>query len=125
LKRGGIQGKITIPPSEMRTAARFNFPEFAHLARTVLGDHDIEAFVFDENLVQLDWLLCNAIGGVRLVVNLADYSEAVRILKSCAGRNTDGECETFSVPAGHIFRSNCTHGGWRPLLPFRSPDLHC
>ena len=87
----------------MRTVARFDFPEYAHLARTLLADNEIEAFVFDENLIQLNWLYCYAIGGVRLVVDPGDHADAVRILKSCARTTTEDGYETFSLPAGHLF----------------------
>lgn len=86
----------------MKTAARFDYPEFAHLARTVLANHEIEAFVLDENIVQWNWGYLYAIGGVRLVVDPEDHTEAVRILKSCAWKDMDGKYEKISLPAGHL-----------------------
>ena len=86
----------------MTTAARFDFPEFAHLARTVLADHEIEAFVFDENIVQLNWAYSYAVGGVRLVVSPEDHAEAVKVLQSCARVEMDGKYEVLDIPAGHL-----------------------
>ena len=58
----------------MKTIARFQVPEEAHLFRSYLESYEIPAFVFDEHLVQMAWHYSNAIGGVRVVVP-DDYSE--------------------------------------------------
>jgi Putative prokaryotic signal transducing protein len=61
----------------MKTIATFSKPEEAHLFRTRLEAAGIPAYVQDENLIQLDWLYSNAIGGVR--VQIADKDlDAVR-----------------------------------------------
>ena len=44
----------------MTTIATFNKPEEAHLLRMRLEAGGIAAFLQDENLVQIDWLLANA-----------------------------------------------------------------
>lgn len=65
----------------MRTVARYETPEEAHLARIRLGFHGLESFLQDEYLVQLDWLYSNAVGGVRLQVGDENVNEALAILK--------------------------------------------
>jgi hypothetical protein len=60
----------------MRTIARFQFPENAWLFRSFLRDREIDAHVFDEHVVQWQWTLSDAIGGVRVVVPLHDVEEA-------------------------------------------------
>jgi hypothetical protein len=40
----------------------------------------IEAFLFDDNMVRLDWFNANALGGVKLRVDAANVEEANRIL---------------------------------------------
>jgi hypothetical protein len=61
----------------MKTIATFNKPEDAHLLRMRLEAVGIPAFIQDENFVQLDWLLSNAVGGARLQVSDDDL-EATR-----------------------------------------------
>ena len=52
----------------VQTIATFSKPEDAHLLRMRLDAGGIEAFVQDENMIQMDWLLSNAVGGVRVQV---------------------------------------------------------
>lgn len=52
----------------MTTIATFNKPEEAHLLRMRIEAGGFHAFIQDENLVQIDWLLANAVGGVRVQV---------------------------------------------------------
>lgn len=61
----------------MKTIARFQTPEEAHLFRLFLEARDISAHVWDENLVQAAWHYSDAIGGVRIVVNENDSSQAL------------------------------------------------
>lgn len=64
----------------MTTIATFSKPEEAHLFRMRLGAVEIEAFVQDENLVQNYWLLCNAVGGVKVQVAAEDVDDAREFL---------------------------------------------
>lgn len=52
----------------MVTVATFTKPEDAHLFSMNLESAGIESFIQDENFVQMDMLLSNAIGGVRVQV---------------------------------------------------------
>lgn len=56
--------------------------EEAHLGRLRLERDGIPAYVADEHLLQLDWRLTNAIGGVRLMVGEEHVDEALAILKA-------------------------------------------
>jgi len=60
----------------VQTIATFSKPEDAHLLRMRLNAGGIEAFVQDENMVQMDWLLSNAVGGVRVQVADEDAKAA-------------------------------------------------
>ena len=64
----------------MTTIATFNKPEEAHLLRMRLEAGGIAAFIQDENIVQIDWLLANAIGGVRVQVADEDVAAAHELL---------------------------------------------
>lgn len=65
----------------MITIARFSKPEEAHLLRLRLGTGGVPAYILDENMVQMDWLYSNAIGGVRVQVSDEDLADAREILQ--------------------------------------------
>ena len=52
----------------MTTIATFTKPEEAHLVKMRLEAAGIEAVILDENVIQIDMLFSNAMGGVRLQV---------------------------------------------------------
>ncbi|MGB8353783.1 MAG: hypothetical protein WCD79_07855 [Chthoniobacteraceae bacterium] len=52
----------------MQTIAKFTKPEDAHLLRMRLESAGFEAFVQDENTIQIDAFYSNAIGGVSVQV---------------------------------------------------------
>jgi hypothetical protein len=52
----------------MVTIASLSKPEEAHMLRMRLEAAGFPAYVQDEHLIQIDWLLSNAIGGVRVQV---------------------------------------------------------
>jgi rubredoxin len=64
----------------VKTIATFSKPEEAHLFRTRLEAAGIPAFVQDENLIQMDWLYSNAIGGVRVQIADEDLEAAREFL---------------------------------------------
>ncbi len=74
----------------MITIATFTVPEDAHLFRTFLASRGIEGFVLDENFVQMAWYYSNAIGGVRLAVNVDDVEEARGIYQEYMAALRDG-----------------------------------
>jgi hypothetical protein len=52
----------------------------AELARGLLDSAGVEAFLFDDNMVRLDWFNANALGGVKLRVDASNVEAANRIL---------------------------------------------
>ncbi len=65
----------------METVARFHKGEEAYLFRSYLESEGIQAFVFDEHFPQLWWLYTQAIGGIRVVVDV-DVAEQAADLYS-------------------------------------------
>ena len=61
--------------------ASFSQPVEAHLARTKLESEGIPCMVGDENLVRVDWLLSNAVGGVKLMVPATELERAREALR--------------------------------------------
>jgi hypothetical protein len=77
------------PPKLVIVGQYVNAPD-ALLAKSVLDSADIECFLADENLIRMDWLYSNAIGGIKLLVREEDASAAMEMLdQSCP--------ETFDV----------------------------
>ena len=66
----------------MKTLASFNLPMDAYLLRARLEGSGIAAYVRDENLITLDWLYSNAVGGVKVDVMDEDYEQALQLLES-------------------------------------------
>lgn len=59
---------------------RFRDLPDALLAKSVLDSADLNCFLFDENLVRLDWLWSNLLGGVKLCVPREQAQEAAALL---------------------------------------------
>lgn len=70
------------------TIAAFDQPAKARLAQNALTAAEIPAVVSDESLVAMDWLLSNAVGGVKVQVWDEDVDRAVEVLEAEFG--TDG-----------------------------------
>jgi hypothetical protein len=52
----------------------------AMVDRTTLESAGIKCYLYDDNLIRLDWFVSNAIGGAKLVVSQNDAPEALKIL---------------------------------------------
>jgi hypothetical protein len=48
--------------------------------RTALESAGIQCFLYEDNLIRLDWFVSNAIGGAKLVVSENDAADAAKIL---------------------------------------------
>ena len=62
----------------------------AELAKGTLEAAGIESFLFDDNMVRMDWFNANAIGGVKLRIDRGNVDDANRILDESI---PDGESE--------------------------------
>lgn len=103
--------------STYRTA----FP--AELAKDALAHAGITAFVADENIVTTDWLLGNAVGGVKLEVAEGDAPAATEILERFfaeqktqqqareADADTDAKCLSCGADMDEAAET-CAACGW-------------
>jgi hypothetical protein len=66
----------------------------AELAKGLLESAGIEAFLFDDNMVRLDWFNANALGGVKLRVDADQVEEANRVLAESAAAGALPENES-------------------------------
>ena len=56
-----------------------DIPE-ALLAKGRLESFGIECFLADDNMVRMDWFLSNLLGGVKLLVDPGDFTQAAKLL---------------------------------------------
>ena len=64
----------------MKTLATYPTLIEAQLKQSLLRSAGIEAFIPDENTIQIDWMYRNAIGGIRLQVSNNQLEEALELL---------------------------------------------
>jgi hypothetical protein len=84
---------------DLVTVATFNDPVEANLARNRLVAAGLRAFLANEETVDMDWLLANALGGIRLEVGGADVNAALAVLDQPDGPDLSGAVETGEAPA--------------------------
>jgi len=65
----------------------------ALLAKGRLQASGIECFLADENMVRMDWFISNLLGGVKLLVQPSDFSQASRILSEPVSFESDSESD--------------------------------
>jgi len=70
--------------------------------RMILEAAGIDCFLYDENMVRLDWLWSNLLGGLKLVVRQSDAEDAENVLSGTANEKFDvdgvGEYEQELCP---------------------------
>lgn len=82
----------------MVTVATFTKPEEAHLFSMNLESAGIESFIQDENFVQVDMLLSNAIGGVRVQVAEEDLPATREYLEATNKANAGSVAPPIVCP---------------------------
>ena len=82
----------------MVVVATFSKPEEAHLLRMRLEAGGIQAFIRDENTIQVDWLYSNAMGGVRVEVAEEDVAATRELLAADNGISAQ-DSESIANPA--------------------------
>ncbi len=68
------------PPGPVMIGRYQNLPA-ASLAKSMLDSAGIESFLSDDNLVRMDWLYSNAVGGIKLLVREEDAETARELLE--------------------------------------------
>ena len=79
---------------ELVTVATYDRATDAHIALGRLAAEGIEARLFDEQTVQMDWLYAIALGGIKLRVSRSDVPAARKVLEtdySAALENMDSD----------------------------------
>ena len=88
--------------------ATFSQPIEAHLARTKLESEGIVCVVADEYLIRVNWLLSNAVGGVKLMVPRWEADRARDILRPVPRLVVVADAEEAeSAQPGELICPNC------------------
>ena len=74
----------------------------ALLARGRLQASGIECFLADENMVRMDWFISNLLGGIKLMVQPAEFSKASRILNEPLASDIQSELDSDFEPESEI-----------------------
>jgi len=91
-KRGLYVGQLDQTASEQDNTDSHNLVTIrtfwnlleAELAKGLLDSAEIESFLFDDNMVRLDWFNANALGGVKLRVDARNVEAANQALEEAA-----------------------------------------
>lgn len=75
-------GIALVDADELVTVATYDKLTDAHIALGRLTVEGIEAQLFDEQMVQMDWLYAIALGGIKLRVARGDESAALKVLET-------------------------------------------
>lgn len=68
----------------------------AQLAKGLLDSAGIESFLFDDNMVRMDWFNANALGGVKLRVDAHNVEAANRVLQEVSDEVGPEEPESLA-----------------------------
>ncbi len=78
--------------------ANYQYSSEAYLFKGKLESEGIEVFLQNENTINTDPLLSNALGGVKLFVNSEDVLQSRQILDSIPEYSVDDKGELLSCP---------------------------
>jgi len=92
------------------TLRKFRDLPAALLAKSILDSAEIECFLCDENVIRMDWLWSNALGGIRLLVKEEDASVALELLDQ-------KPMEKFATGTGEFRQPRCPS-----VTPWTSPS---
>jgi hypothetical protein len=81
LEQPHVAGQNELEFSDLVTIRAFWGLLEAQLAKGLLDSAGIESFLFDDNMVRMDWFNANALGGVKLRVDAHNMEAANRVLQ--------------------------------------------
>ncbi len=117
----------TVEFRQMVTIAKFRDLPEALLAQGNLNSAGIEAVLLDDNLIRLDWLWSNAVGGIKLQVRAEDAAEATDVLNQPIPEEFEIEgvgdyrqpecpkCKSLDVTFQEIYKPVAYASLWVPL----------
>ncbi len=100
------------------TVASFATPTEASLAASRLEQEGIRSFLENENTIATDFLLSNAIGGVRVVVAESDVLRAREVLQMSPAVIDEDDLDEFDGYADEPYRCPECHRKELDFVPF-------
>ena len=76
--------------NKLVTIATYDRSALANLAKSTLESEGIQCCLQDDNVVAMNWLWSNAVGGIKLQVNAQDVELARSLLEAVESRPQDG-----------------------------------
>ncbi len=95
---GPVEDEEVVDPSSLIAVARYRDLPEALLAKGSLDSAGIQAFLYNDNMVRMDWFWSNLIGGVTLHVPAEDAAAAREILDADPVDFTPDTDGTFVQP---------------------------
>jgi len=87
--------------------ATYDDPIFAHLAQNKLKAENLQSFLDGEHHVAMDWMIANAVGGIKLLVAAEDRDRAIGILEEPTGSGKGDSVGTESNQDGEHCCPDC------------------
>ena len=84
--------------SKFHKIANYQYTSEAYLFKGKLGSEGVEVFLQNENTINTDPLLSNALGGVKLFVKSEDVMKAKQILDAIPEYSVNDKGELLSCP---------------------------
>jgi hypothetical protein len=90
--------QVSLPQTrDLVVLRRFRDVPEALLAKGSLEASGIECFLADENMVRIDWFISNLLGGIKLMVQPSDFSQASRILNEPVSEEFESDSESNEI----------------------------
>jgi hypothetical protein len=90
--------QVSLPQTrDLVVLRRFRDVHEALLAKGSLEASGIECFLADENMVRIDWFISNLLGGIKLMVQPSDFSQASRILNEPVPDEFESDSESNEI----------------------------
>jgi hypothetical protein len=103
------------------TIARFDLAGQAHIAKNALEAAGIKSVLADEQTIAMDWLLSNAIGGIKVQVLEEDAERAVTALEESLGSDEPVDEETMTAVAEAAEKEDIDEPPEPTVPPFDAP----
>ena len=111
-------------PSDSVVVRAFTHPHEAHLACSALEAAGLDATVADENIVAADWLVSNAVGGVKVLVRAEDVPAARAVLDGAADIEMGDDSE-FPVDTDQGGSDRCPRCGSEAVAQVAPGETVC
>lgn len=93
----------------LRSVVAYTDPIEANILKARLAAEGIDAFVFDEHLIRMNWLYSNALGGAKVMVPEEQVGAAEAVIRAIAAG--EYELDATEGQEGTGLRTSCPYCG--------------